>query len=156
MNPGAGILKDTDEERREFWNYTESEQKRLRQLYDGEARHVDHHLARLFAGLEERGLLGRSIVIVTSDHGEEFGEHGIFGHGASLFEAAVRVPLIISLPDSTRALVSSPVNTGGLAPACSRSSIFQLLTAFEYPPSRSGPPSRLVSLSILISHCQTD
>jgi hypothetical protein len=83
MNPGAGILKDTDEERREFWNYTESEQERLRQLYDGEARHVDHHLARLFAGLEERGLLGRSIV---------------------------------SLPDSTRALVSSPVNTGGLGP----------------------------------------
>lgn len=154
MNPGAGILKDTDEERREFWNYTESEQERLRQLYDGEARHVDHHLARLFAGFEERGLLGRSIVIVTSDHGEEFGEHGIFGHGASLFEAAVRVPLIISLPDSTRALVSSPVNTGGLGPGLLEELDIPAPDSFRIPAfsiRAAEPPGEFVYLDLPLS-----
>ncbi len=66
-------------------------------LYDAEVSHVDAVLRQVFERLApDPGAL----LVVTSDHGEEFLEHGGFGHGEHLFEEVVRVPLLIRYPDS--------------------------------------------------------
>jgi arylsulfatase A-like enzyme len=62
-------------------------------MYDAEIRYTDDTLRRLFDELEASGFLDGALVIVTSDHGEEFGEHGGLSHGASLYDELVKVPL---------------------------------------------------------------
>ena len=87
-----------------------------RDLYDGEVRFTDHHLGRLFAALEERGLLDDTIIAVVADHGEEFGEHGGRLHRRTLFEEVVRVPLLLAGPGIPRATVTTPVGMVDLLP----------------------------------------
>jgi arylsulfatase A-like enzyme len=67
----------------------------LASLYDAEVAYVDHELARMFAGLEARGLFRDAIVVVTADHGEQLGEHKLMGHGVSLFNQELHVPLLV-------------------------------------------------------------
>lgn len=62
--------------------------------YDAGIRYWDENFAQLLAQLEARGLLENALVVVTSDHGEEFLEHGGFGHGRTLFQEQVHVPLV--------------------------------------------------------------
>jgi arylsulfatase A-like enzyme len=69
-----------------------------RDCYDDCTAYLDRHLGRLFAELERRGLMENTVVVVTSDHGEEFGEHGEFGHGLNLHRGAVHVPLLVVAP----------------------------------------------------------
>ncbi|MBN1772629.1 MAG: sulfatase [Deltaproteobacteria bacterium] len=71
-------------------------------LYDGEVRFWDEQFGRLRRELEELGLARDTIVVVVSDHGEEFAEHGRFGHGFDFFDEALRVPLVILDPAETR------------------------------------------------------
>ncbi len=71
-------------------------------LYDRSLRYLDEQVARLLAGLEERGLFDPTIVILTSDHGEAFGEHGLWSHGWMLYEELIRVPLFVK-PITARA-----------------------------------------------------
>ncbi len=66
--------------------------------YDGEIGFMDSELGRLLDGLEQRGLLEGMLVIVTSDHGEFFGEHGLFQHERALYEEVLRVPLLVKRP----------------------------------------------------------
>ena len=66
--------------------------------YDGEVAYVDFELGRILDDLERRGLKERTLVIVTSDHGESLGEHGELAHGLFLYEPVMRIPLIVSLP----------------------------------------------------------
>ena len=82
----------------------------LEALYDEEILFVDSQLGRLFDELEERGLLERSLVILTSDHGEEFLEHGKFEHGHSVFDEVLRVPLVIWGPAVTPGRLATPVS----------------------------------------------
>lgn len=67
----------------------------LEALYDGGIRYTDDVLRDLFGKLTESGFLDNSLVIITADHGEEFGDHGGVLHGSSLFEELLRVPLIV-------------------------------------------------------------
>ena len=67
-------------------------------LYDGEIAYLDARLAELFAALERAGLREKTLLIITSDHGESLGEHGLWTHGDSLVEEQIRVPLILRLP----------------------------------------------------------
>lgn len=67
-------------------------------LYDGEIRYTDAHLGRILDRLQDKGLLDDTVVVVTSDHGEEFFEHGRKGHGDTLFDETIRVPLVIRYP----------------------------------------------------------
>jgi len=69
-----------------------------RQRYDGEVAFVDHHVGRVLEALEKSLVYDRTAVIVTSDHGEAFGEHGMIRHGFELWEELVRVPLIVRVP----------------------------------------------------------
>jgi len=67
-------------------------------LYDGEIRFVDDHLAKLKATLAEMGLAKNTLVVVTSDHGDEFFEHGNKGHHRTLYDEVVRIPLVMYVP----------------------------------------------------------
>ncbi len=69
-----------------------------RDAYDGTLAYLDHELGAMLDDMEARGLLRNTIVIVTADHGEEFGEHGLLGHGNSLYLQSVHVPLIVAWP----------------------------------------------------------
>ena len=85
--------------------------------YDAEVRAVDRALARLVAGL---ALFARpTLVVVTADHGEEFGEHGGAYHGSSLYDEQLRVPLVVALVGGTLtpARIDAPVSLVGLLPA---------------------------------------
>ncbi|HEY8429840.1 MAG TPA: sulfatase-like hydrolase/transferase, partial [Sandaracinaceae bacterium] len=63
-----------------------SEAPRLRELYDGEISYWDEHFGRLMDELRRRGLYDDMMIVVTSDHGEEFAEHGGFWHGTTLYD----------------------------------------------------------------------
>ncbi|MBP6874652.1 MAG: sulfatase [Candidatus Eisenbacteria bacterium] len=68
-------------------------------LYDGAILHFDRLLGTLIEELKRRGLYERTLIILTADHGEEFfEEHGGWGHGHSLYEELLRVPLVVSCP----------------------------------------------------------
>lgn len=77
------------------WDLSPYEVEQERRAYEASVLYLDHVLGRLLAGLEKRGKLQNSIIIVTSDHGEEFGENGAFAHGEDLYMPALHVPLVI-------------------------------------------------------------
>jgi len=70
----------------------------VRGLYDAECAFVDFSLRQLFAWMDENGFLENTLVIFAGDHGEEFFEHGSFGHGQNHYEELVRMPLIVKGP----------------------------------------------------------
>ena len=67
-------------------------------LYDGEIRWTDYHLGLIIAELKRHGLLDRTIVAITSDHGTEFFEHGYKAHRMTLYDEVIRIPLVIRYP----------------------------------------------------------
>jgi arylsulfatase A-like enzyme len=67
-------------------------------LYDGEIRYTDDGLEELVGALERAGIWEDTLFVLTSDHGEEFFEHGVLGHGFSLYQEVVHVPLILHGP----------------------------------------------------------
>lgn len=76
--------------------------KYLAALYDAEIRGLDTQFGRLLDALEERGLHERTAIAVTSDHGEAFGEDGLFYHGSGYHDPQVHIPLILKLPGMRR------------------------------------------------------
>ncbi|HZL99684.1 MAG TPA: sulfatase-like hydrolase/transferase, partial [Planctomycetota bacterium] len=92
----------------------------LRQRYLGEVAYLDALLAELLDGLERLGRDRDTIVVITADHGEEFMDHGMYGHGSQLFDETLHVPLIVLAPEDVRlpwrpgTRVPDLVNTSGL------------------------------------------
>ncbi|MBN1827095.1 MAG: sulfatase-like hydrolase/transferase [Candidatus Eisenbacteria bacterium] len=70
--------------------------------YDGSIAYWDAELRRLVGELERRGEYRNTLLVYTSDHGEEFWEHGEWGHQRTLFEESIHVPLILSIPSPVR------------------------------------------------------
>ncbi len=70
----------------------------LHRLYDGEIRYVDDNLGEFFRWLAQRPDFQNTIIVVTSDHGESFGEHGVMSHGTALYTQQVHVPLLVVYP----------------------------------------------------------
>jgi arylsulfatase A-like enzyme len=86
--------------------------------YDDCIADLDEQIGKLVDELERRGVLGRTWLIIASDHGESFGEHaGIFCHGKSLYESEVHVPLLFIPPGGTATpqAVNEPVSLRDLA-----------------------------------------
>lgn len=81
--------------------------------YDGAIRYDDAQIASLLAALDQHGLLHNTLVIITSDHGEAFGEHGLITHANALFFPLIHVPLIFDWPGHVPAgvRVARPVST---------------------------------------------
>lgn len=74
----------------------------LRDSYETCIAYTDDQIGRLVAELERRGILENTMVVVTSDHGEHFNEHGFVGHGQSVYRREVHVPLVIIPPTGSR------------------------------------------------------
>jgi arylsulfatase A-like enzyme len=70
----------------------------FRALYDGQIRFLDGRVGGVFEALRERGLYDDSVIVVTSDHGDAFMEHGFVSHSAAPYDELARVPLMIRLP----------------------------------------------------------
>ncbi|HUH02158.1 MAG TPA: sulfatase-like hydrolase/transferase [Kofleriaceae bacterium] len=85
-------------------------------LYDGELHYTDSHLGRLFRELERMPNADRTIVIITSDHGDGFGEHGYINHAQALYADLLHVPLIIYIPDLPAREVPGPVSPMDIVP----------------------------------------
>ena len=94
--------------------------------YDRSISNLDAGLGQLFTSLADRGLLANSWIIVTSDHGEYFGEHGLVEHSKDVYEEALAVPLIVRAPGQVQGeVVSAPISSvdiprlilGGALPA---------------------------------------
>jgi arylsulfatase A-like enzyme len=81
-----------------YWNWQPSEIQAELDAYDGAIAYLDHQLGVLFDQLAKRRFLENTLVIITADHGEEFGEHGIMDHGYSLYLPLLHVPLLVSFP----------------------------------------------------------
>jgi arylsulfatase A-like enzyme len=78
--------------------YSPDEIREFNDAYDGTLAFLDHHLGLLFAELERRDEMDRTLVIITADHGEQFGEHGLLDHAASLYMTLLHVPLYVIYP----------------------------------------------------------
>lgn len=102
--------------------------------YDAEIRYLDQQLGDFFEALEDRKLLGDTIVIVTADHGEEFGEHGRRYHGTNLHDEVLHVPALFLAPGRLPAAVRrpGPVAQVDLAPTVLD------LAGIEIPPDLDG------------------
>ncbi len=70
----------------------------IKSAYYGEIRFVDAHIGKLVDGLKKLGLYEKTAVVITSDHGEEFWEHGGFEHGHTLYDELIKIPMIMKLP----------------------------------------------------------
>jgi arylsulfatase A-like enzyme len=113
-------------------------------LYDNSIHWTDRNIAALINTLEEEGLRDKTIVVITSDHGEAFGEHGAEGHAKDLHAEVIRVPWILSLPFSLDEgiVVDSLSENVDIWPT-----LFDLLGApeLEYADGRSRLPDILMS-----------
>lgn len=85
-------------------------------MYDAGVAYADHLLGRLIEALRARGTLDRTVIVVLSDHGELLGERAGWGHGHTVREAEVRVPLLVRYPPTIGAGARSetPVSTAGV------------------------------------------
>ena len=91
-------------------------------LYDPGVRYIDDHIGRLLDRMRREGRLDRTIVVVTADHGEEFHEHGAYGHGQALYDELLHVPLIVRRPGAAHAgmVVERQVRSIDVAPSLAR------------------------------------
>lgn len=87
-------------------------------LYDAEIRYTDDAIGALLDGLSARGLADTTLVVITSDHGEEFLEHGGKGHTHTCYEESVRIPLLMRVPwlDAAQPVIDEPASLIDLAP----------------------------------------
>ncbi len=104
------FVKDPDESVRQEL------QSRAELMYDASLFSADELVGEIVGALEETGRLDRTIVVVTSDHGEALMERGVIGHGRSLFEEQIRVPLVVRGPGIGAARVDDVVSLVDLAP----------------------------------------
>jgi len=95
---------------------SEVDKQHLYHRYDGSLNYVDSLLGELFAQLEELGLTENTVIVVTSDHGEEMFERGVIQHGKTLYEELTRIPLIMKVPGQGPRVIEKPVMTIDVAP----------------------------------------
>jgi hypothetical protein len=84
--------------------------------YLREVELVDRSLGKLIDGLKKQGMWDRTVLVVSADHGEALGDHGIPHHGGGIYESLVRVPLLIRVPGVRARRVDTPVTTLDIAP----------------------------------------
>ena len=93
FNPLASLFKDEEERHQQEIND-----------YDNGILQADFFIAQIFSQLERQGVLQNSIIYISSDHGEAFGEHGHYGHTRYLYEEHTRIPLFIYDPTGNQYL----------------------------------------------------
>ncbi|MGO9462686.1 MAG: sulfatase-like hydrolase/transferase [Isosphaeraceae bacterium] len=96
---------------------TARDRELVRDAYDDCLAYVDLQLGRFIEGLDRGGLLANTLVIITADHGEDLGEHELYGHASSLYDPEIHVPLVILLPGGAQAgrSIAAPVSLRDLS-----------------------------------------
>ncbi len=100
-------------------------------MYDGSIRQMDDAFAAFLARLEASGALANTIVIVTSDHGEEFFEHGNVGHGTTLHREVLSIPLIVHVPGRPGGRIDAPVGLIDIVPTIAELTGLELAGALD-------------------------
>jgi arylsulfatase A-like enzyme len=90
--------------------------KSLRDRYDAEVTFTDRYLGKLLDFIAAKSWSKRTAIIVTADHGEAFGEHGMYSHGFELWENLVRVPMFFVVPGAAPRRIDTPRSGIDLAP----------------------------------------
>jgi len=114
-----------------------------RALYDGEIAFTDKHIGRVLDAVQKAPWGSKTAIIVTSDHGEAFGEHKMYRHGFELWEPLVRVPLIVHVPTAKPSRVDTRRSLIDLVPT-----VLNLLH-INPPMSAEGSPDRLSGTTLL-------
>jgi len=97
---------------------TDEQHRELQNTYDDEIRYCDSQIEALFEALESTGALEETIVVVTADHGDAFGEHGYYAHPRRVDEELLTVPLLVSHPSSGSASrIGRPVSLLDIVPS---------------------------------------
>jgi arylsulfatase A-like enzyme len=139
-----GLLPDTPEVRERI-------RRQYLPYYDATIAMADEFVGEVLDALDRAGLADRTMVVVTSDHGEEFGEHAFFGHGESLYESNVRIPLLVRMPlgadgSRPRGVVEQPISLVDLAPWILRTTGTEVDPRMSarppLGPDRADPPGR--------------
>jgi arylsulfatase len=94
---------------------TDDERQLLIDLYDAEIAYNDEGVGNFLDALRDRGLYENSLLIVTADHGDAFGEHGYYEHPRYLHEDLTRVPVFVRPPGGRNEVVSTPASTLDIA-----------------------------------------
>jgi choline-sulfatase len=115
-----------------------------RALYDGEVAFTDKHIGRLMRAIEEAPFGKRTAIVVTSDHGEAFGEHKMYRHGFELWEPLVHVPLIVAVPGQKPSRVDARRSLVDLTPT-----VLELYHVDPPSAPSAGGPDRLSGVSLL-------
>jgi arylsulfatase len=95
---------------------TTAERDTQRDLYDAEIRYVDDQIGAFLNALERRELLSETLVVITADHGDAFGEHGYYSHPRRLDDELLHVPLIVRGPGVPDITIDSPASLLDVAP----------------------------------------
>lgn len=111
--------------------------ERKRARYRGEILYTDEQMARLLAVLDRLGLADRTILVVTSDHGEAFGERGVVGHGWNVTQELLRIPLVVRAPG----LLSPGVRVDDLVSLIDLAPSLLDLAGLPIPPEMQGRPA---------------
>jgi arylsulfatase A-like enzyme len=88
----------------------------MRDEYLAEVASFDQALHELFDGLTSRGVLAHAVMVIAADHGEEFHEHGVVGHGLDLYDETLQVPLLLLAPGRPPAVADESVSLIDVAP----------------------------------------
>ena len=84
----------------------------LEALYDSEISYHDVHFRAILTALEKRQLADDTMIVVVADHGEEFWDHGSVGHGHSVYEELLRIPMVIRVPGLTQTAATIRTSAG--------------------------------------------
>ena len=98
QNRRTHLMLDEAKKNPKKYTFTKRDKERIEALHDGEISYHDEYFGKFLVKLRELGLDENTIVVVTSDHGEEFQEHGSWGHGHSVYQELLGVPLMFRWP----------------------------------------------------------
>jgi arylsulfatase A-like enzyme len=159
QNRRTHLMLDEAKKNPKKYKFTARDKERIEALHDGEISYHDEYFGRFLAKLEELGLDENTIVVVTSDHGEEFQEHGSWGHGHSVYQELLGVPLMFRWPGAIPAnlRVGPVVSTMDIGPTVLEA------TGVPIPPEFEGrsllgfmrgdwPPAPHVAFSDFLDH----
>ena len=96
--------------------FSPSDVRRLEALHDGEITQHDRHMGNFIQRLKDAGIWDNTVFVFVSDHGEEFNEHGSWGHGHSIYQELLHVPFMLRAPGVSPGRVSTTVSTMDLGP----------------------------------------
>jgi glucan phosphoethanolaminetransferase (alkaline phosphatase superfamily) len=106
---------------------------RPKDLYDNNLSYLDRSFSRFVRWLKENGIYNRTVILFTSDHGEQFWEHGASLHGHTVYEEEIRIPLILVTHRGAKRFEDVPVIAADMAPTMAELAGYSINPPYEDP-----------------------